>query len=94
MKVGQSDWGPRSHSIAFSVEIPKQNLTFYMILNAYSEAIEFQLPPVDAGKTWCRWIDTASQSPHDIVEWQWARPIAGNSYLAGPRSVAVLIAGL
>jgi glycogen operon protein len=95
VKPGQPDWSPWSHSIAFSVEIPKESLIFYVILNAYWEVLDFELPPLNhLGDCWRRWIDTALDSPNDIVGWQSARPIAGNTYLAGPRSVTVLIADL
>ena len=67
---------------------------FYIILNAYWESLEFELPRTGDGSTypWRRWIDTLLDSPHDIVEWQTAPPVLGRLYRAGPRSVVVLFA--
>ena len=67
-----------------------------MIFNAYWEPLEFELPPLGAldGGPWRRWIDTALDSPHDIVEWKEAQSISPQPYRTGPRSVAVLLAGV
>ena len=45
-----------------------------MILNAYWEPLDFELPPAGSGEgnAWRRWIDTTLESPFDIVEWQQA----------------------
>jgi len=61
----------------------------------YWEPLEFELSPVGnrGGDSWHRWIDTALDSPHDIVEWKNAPPVSARSYRAGPRSVVVLFAG-
>jgi isoamylase len=90
VKLFQPDWSSWSHSLAFSAEISNQNLTFHLITNAYWQPIEFELPPPADGGPWRRWIDTFLDSPDDIVDWRTARPIAGESYRAGPRSVVVL----
>ena len=65
-----------------------------MILNAYWEPLEFELPPVaGAGlHPWRRAIDTFLESPHDIVERERASPVAADRYRAEPRSVIVLFA--
>jgi glycogen operon protein len=67
-----------------------------VILNAYWEPLEFELQQVseEGDGLWRRWIDTALDSPHDIVAWQNAPPFTGQTYPAGPRSVAVLYAPL
>jgi glycogen operon protein len=93
VKLGQPDWSYCSHSIAFSAEMPLQGLRLYMILNAYWEPLEFEVPPCGSGDPWRRWIDTALESPEDIVEWQAAPVMAGSTYRAEPRSVVVLTAG-
>jgi glycogen operon protein len=85
---------PSSHSVAFTAEIRKEKLLFHLILNAYWEPLDFELPPVGNGdgSPWRRWIDTALDSPQDIVEWQRSPSITGNTYRAEPRSVIVLFA--
>jgi glycogen operon protein len=95
VKLGNPDWGSSSHSLAFEAELSAERLRLYLILNAYWEPLDFELPPVsNGGETWRRWIDTALDPPHDIVERQTASPVPHCTYQAGPRSVAVLIAGL
>jgi len=94
VKLGQPDWGEASHSLAFSVEAPKETLLFHLILNAYWEPLDFELPQAGdrSQDSWRRWIDTSLDSPDDIVEWQCAPPVPGRTYRAGPRSVVVLFA--
>jgi len=67
-----------------------------LILNSYWEQLDFELPPVGNGSAnpWCRWIDTALDSPFDIVPWQTAPSISGFTYRSKPRSVVLLFANL
>jgi isoamylase len=93
--LGQPDWKPDSHSVAFDVELRQEGLRLYLIFNAFWEPLHFELPQLkDQEDTWRLWIDTALDPPRDIVEWQAAPPVSGASYQAGPRSVVALIAGL
>ena len=93
-KLNQPDWTPWSHSLALTAEIRKEKWRFHLILNAYWEPLDFELPVDDEGKPWCRWIDTALDSPQDIVPWQEAIPVSGPTYRAEMRSVVILFAGL
>jgi isoamylase len=90
-KLNQPDWGQQSHSLALSAEVRKAKLFFHLILNAYWESLEFELPSGTAA--WRRWIDTSLESPQDIVDWPSATTVTGRTYRVGPRSVVVLIAG-
>jgi glycogen operon protein len=94
--LGQPDWSAQSHSIAASAELRREGIVFYLILNAYWEPLEFELPPVNNNRIdpWLRWIDTALESPDDIVPWQKALPTPGYRYRAQSRSVVVLFAEL
>ncbi|MCI0704658.1 MAG: glycogen debranching protein GlgX [Planctomycetia bacterium] len=94
VKLNQPDWGESSRSIAFSAELRKEKLYFHHILNAYWEPLEFELPPTAEERPWRRWIDTSLPSPQDIVEWQTAPVVAGNTYRVGPRSVVMLYTGV
>jgi isoamylase len=96
VKLAQPDWSDHSHSVAFSAELQKEGIVCYMIFNAYWESLDFELPQGGIAETdpWHRWIDTSLESPHDIVEWQNAPSVSGDSYRAGPRSVVVMWARL
>jgi isoamylase len=92
VRLRQPDWADHSHSIAFAAELIQDGILVYLILNAYWEPLEFELPPVGDGgpSSWRRWIDTALESPHDIVPWQTAPSLSGQTYRAAARSVVVL----
>jgi glycogen operon protein len=91
VKLNQPDWGENSHAVAFSVALRKERVRMHMILNAYRETLNFELPPVETAKdSWRRWIDTALDSPYDISEWRSAPAVPGQTYPAQPRSVVVL----
>jgi glycogen operon protein len=89
VKLGQPDWRPSSHSIALTAQMSKANPCYHLILNAYWEPLEFELPTGYPGP-WKRWVDTALDPPDDIVPWRTAPAIPGYTYLAGPRSVVAL----
>jgi glycogen operon protein len=92
VRLGQPDWSDHSHSLAFAAELIQDGILVYLILNAYWEPLEFELPAVaeDGATAWRRWIDTALESPQDIVAWATAPSLSGNSYRATARSVVVL----
>jgi glycogen operon protein len=94
VKLGQPDWSGHSHSVAFTAELQKEKMLLHLILNAYWEPLEFELPPLDNSGMWRRWIDTALESPQDIVPWQTSPAISGSIYRAELRSVVVLFAGV
>jgi isoamylase len=64
------------------------------MINAYWEALDFDLPPMPAGTLagWSRWIDTARESPEDITDAFAAPLVPGTQYRVAPSSVAVLFA--
>jgi glycogen operon protein len=95
VKLYQPDWNGWSHSVAFSLELKNPKQILHLILNAYWEPLDFELPLIgEEGGSWRRWIDTSLDSPHDIVEWQTAPQITGRTYRAGPHSVVILHAPL
>jgi glycogen operon protein len=66
----------------------------HVILNAYWEPLDFELPIVKDGKeNWRRWIDTALDPPDEICEWNAEQPVLGTTYRVAARSVVVLVAG-
>jgi glycogen operon protein len=96
VKLGQPDWGTASHSIALNAEIRSENMVFHLIFNAYWEPLDFELPRSNSAAEirWRRWIDTALDSPYDIVEWETAQSIPGYIYRAESRSVVMLFTEL
>jgi glycogen operon protein len=92
VKLHQPDWGDHSHSVALTAELRREALLFHLILNAYWEPLDFELPLLSDGNPWRRWIDTALESPDDIVPWQSAASVSGNTYRAEARSVVMLYA--
>ena len=93
-RLDQPDWSDHSRSIALTVEIRQEKLLLHLILNAYWEPLDFQLPPAGKGgrAQWHRWIDTAQETPNDIVPWAKAQKVAGLTYRAESRSVVALYA--
>jgi glycogen operon protein len=94
VRLGRPDWGEHSHSVALGGELRDEGLAFHLILNAYREPLDFELPEAEGRDPWRRWIDTSLAPPQDIVEWQSAPPVAEVSYRAGPRSVVMLYRGV
>jgi glycogen operon protein len=94
VKLGEPDWSPHSHTVALSADLHGSGLKVHMILNAYWNALDFDVPATGSREAWHRWIDTSLESPDDIVPWRDAPPLETSSYHAGPRSVVVLWAAL
>src|SRR5262249_38879257 len=95
VKLGEPDWSSSSHSIALTAKALAPGTPHHMILNAYWEPLEFELPPFpDARPPWRRWIDPSLDSPQAIVAGERAPVVPGHSYRVGPRSVVVLFSGL
>ena len=95
VKVGQPDWAASSHSIALTVEMPDERIILQLFANAYWEALDFELSQIDrTGISWRRWIDTALDSPQDIVHWEAALAVPSSAIRAEPRSVIVLFSEL
>jgi glycogen operon protein len=85
VKLGQPDWAPYSHALAFGAEMPAARMKLHLIMNAYWEPLDFELPAPDGDRLWRRWIDTALDSPDDIAPWQEAPIWTADSYRAEAR---------
>jgi len=94
IKLNQPDWSHSSHSIAFTSVSFSGSVAVHNMLNAYHEALEFELPPLDNTFQWKRWIDTALGSPDDICNWNDVSVIVKEKYLVQPHSVVILVAWL
>jgi len=94
VKINEPDWSDDSHSIALTAWSLKGRFVIHLMINAYWDPLEFQIPPVPEkfGDGWYRWIDTYRESPDDIYTLNEAPLIEYPSYLVQPRSVVSLIA--
>ena len=70
-----------------------EGLRFHLILNAYWEPLNFELPKPEGGGSWRRWIDTRPgfAKRHRAVENGAA--VSGDTYRVEARSVVMLFAG-
>ena len=92
VRLNAPDWSHHSHTLAATVGLPGDPVLLHLIINAFWEALEFELPAlVETGETWRRCIDTALASPADICAPSDAEPIIDGHYFAQARSVVVLI---
>jgi isoamylase len=94
IKLEQPDWRECSHSVAFTTELREEHLLVHLILNAYWEPLDFELPPLGDGgqEPWRRWIDTSRDAPSDIVPWESAPMVSDHAYRTEARCVVVLFA--
>jgi glycogen operon protein len=92
IRLNQPDWSPDSHSIAITAWSLSKRIVFYMMMNAYWEPLEFELPPVSGSRArgWRRWIDTYRESPDDICDFAGAPLVKGAAYHVHPHSIVVL----
>jgi glycogen operon protein len=91
VRLGQPDWGENSHSLAFELVHSEVEDHLHVLLNAYWEPLEFELPRMPEGRRWARLIDTARPSPADFCEPAELLPEGTDSYPAAARSAVVLI---
>ena len=91
VRLNEPDWGGQSHSIAATLESLSGTITYHLILNAYWEGLDFELPRPMAGQEgWRRLMDTGLDSGEEIRRWGDAVPVRAPSYRAGPRSIVLL----
>ncbi len=70
VKLNSTDWSDHSHALALNVESISRATFLHIMINAYSETLEFELPQISQpGKKWRLWMDTGKASPADIFEW-------------------------
>jgi glycogen operon protein len=94
VRLGSPDVSAQSHSLAVTASSLSGDLMMHFALNAYWEALDFDLPPLPgwASSGWRRVIDSSRPSPHDLVEFGQAEAVAGATHRVQPRSVVVLFA--
>lgn len=90
VKLNAPDWGHESHTVAATVRLLGYPLLLHLIINAYWEALEFELPRTREG--WRRCVDTYLDPPEDICSWVDAPMLPASTYRVEPRSVVLLVA--
>jgi isoamylase len=88
--LGQPDWGHDSHSLAFELVHAAQKEHLYIMLNAFWEPLDFELPRLSNGAGWYRVVDTALPSPEDFADAGIRFPTDQHSYKVQPRSAVIL----
>ena len=65
VELNRPDWEEHSHSLAFTLGGRQDRHRVHVMLSAYWEALQFQLPrsPEGAYAKWHRVLDTSSHSP-------------------------------
>jgi isoamylase len=92
VKLNAPDWGHESHTLAATVPLLGYELILHLMINAYWEPLEFEVPPLKEGESWRRRVDTYLDSPDDIYAWADAPRLPGSTYRVQPRSVVILLA--
>jgi len=93
VRLSQPDWSDQSHSLAVRIEWEGTELTLHLLLNAYWEALAFEVPPLADGQAgWRRCLDTSRASPEDICFDLEAPLITSSTVVVEPRSVVALLA--
>ena len=92
VKLNQPDWSHTSHSLAGTVRLMGYPLSMHLIVNAYWEALEFEVPPLDnPQERWRYCIDTYRDSPDDFHDWSEAPALPGQVCRVEPRSLVLLL---
>jgi glycogen operon protein len=92
VRLNMTDWSDDSHALAFSVESITQTLSMHIMINAYSETLEFEIPKSKpAERNWRVWMDTGKASPQDLYEWGKGPEYSDASLLVEAHSIAILV---
>jgi glycogen operon protein len=91
-KLNAPDWSHQSHTLAATVPLLGYQLLLHLMINAYWEPLEFEIPPCEGQEAWRRCIDTYLDPPDDICSWTRAPRLQGLSHRVQPRSLVVLLA--
>ncbi len=92
VRLNAPDWGYESHSLAATVRLFGYPLLLHIIINAYWEALEFDIPLREPRGSWRRCVDTYLDPPDDIRSWADAPMLRDSTCRVEPRSVVVLFA--
>ena len=92
VKLNEPDWRYESHTLAARVRLLGYPLVLHIIINAYWQALEFELPVLDEGQqSWRRCVDTYLAPPRIYAAGP-TRRLQGSTCWVQPRSVVMLLA--
>jgi isoamylase len=95
VRLGHPDWADYSHTLAFTLRSLDTRFLMHLMLNAYWEPLEFEVPPAeDEESGWRCCIDTAASSPGDAAEWRHAVRHPAPTFVVQPRSLVLLVSRL
>jgi isoamylase len=92
VKLNTPDWGYESHTLAATVPLLGYQLLLHLIINAFWEPLEFEIPALEGPESWRRCVDTYLEPPDDILSWADAQILQGSICRVQPRSVVFLLA--
>ena len=94
VRLNEPDWGENSHSLAFELLNPTDPAIdehLHVLLNAYWEPLEFELPDLPEGQRWAHLVDTGRPSPEDFVDPPELLSGGALTYVTQPRSAVILV---
>ncbi|MBV8505621.1 MAG: glycogen debranching protein GlgX [Alphaproteobacteria bacterium] len=93
IRLNAPDWSHDSHTLAGTIGLLGYPAVLHLIVNAYWEALDFEIPILDPAQgMWRRCVDTYLDPPDDILSWVNAPTLQGSTCLVQPRSVVLLLA--
>lgn len=67
VKLGKPDIAADSHTLAFTLNYPKAQESVHVMLNAFKESLNFEIPPLHHDSRWTQVVNTALSSPNDLL---------------------------
>jgi isoamylase len=92
VKLAKPDLSHHSHTLAFTLNYPKAHESVHVMLNAYREPLDFEIPLLHHDSHWVRIVDTSLPTPDDITLPGEAPMIDMFTMKLGAYSVAILMA--
>ncbi|BDD08346.1 glycogen operon protein GlgX homolog [Fulvitalea axinellae] len=93
VKLNSPDMSEHSHSIACGLHHPKSKERLYCAVNAYWEALDFEIPTdLKYNRKWRRVVNTALGKGLDFIDPDKAPIVPGNTIRVEARSIIVLMA--
>lgn len=88
VRLWQPDFSQDSRTLAFMLNEPGTETQIFAVLNAFHEALSFELPPLEAGRSWKLILDSSQPVPPSLGG---SSAAVGAAYRAEGRSTAILI---